>query len=118
MNLNHMQQLVYRVIQNNPGVQNDDAKLVAAVWRDSGWDNDKTLEYNIARMPRSESITRRRRELFNMGLISYSDNAHKRRMEAMENEQNNAAFQQHFGRNVRDELNNREVPEAISWLND
>lgn len=86
MKLNKLQQLVYATIQENPGVQNDDARLIAAVWRKSGWDDGRSLEDNIARVPRPESITRRRRELYNKDLIQYTDDAHTMRHEAFINE--------------------------------
>jgi len=88
MNLSKLQRLVYKVIQDNPGVQNDDAKLVAAVWRTEGWNDSRSLEDNIKRVTRSESITRRRRELHEAGLITYSGEAMKARTEAYKKEQN------------------------------
>jgi hypothetical protein len=98
MKLTSLQQTVLRVISTHPGVQNDDASLVAAVWRHKGWRDDLPLEENIRVLPRSESITRRRRELHNMGLIDYSQEAYKEREEAFKNE--------------------RELHGAVSWLND
>lgn len=92
MKLNKAQQLVYKVIQLNPGVQNDDADLVAAVWRSQGWSDARGLEQNIAGVMRSETITRRRRELFNMGLIEYSPEALKSRTEAFKQEQNTHSY--------------------------
>ena len=91
MNINKKQALVYRVIQNNPGVQNNDASLIAAVWRTEGWDDSKSLEENIAHVTRSETITRRRRELYNMGLIKYSTDAKEDREEAYLSERDNAS---------------------------
>lgn len=78
-------------IRQNPGIQNDDARLVAAVWRRKGWDDGVSLEDNIRRMPRSESITRRRRELHDKGLITYSPTANRRREEAFRNERDHAS---------------------------
>ena len=98
-NLSKKQRLVYEVIKANQGVQNNDADLIAAVWRYEGWNEYKSLEYNLSRMTRPETITRRRRELFNMGLIEYSETSLKDRSEAFDNERNN---------------NNH----AMSWLND
>ena len=86
--LNKIQRLVYKVIQDNPGCQNDDADLIAAVWRYEGWSDNRGLEQNIAGVTRSETITRRRRELFNMGLIEYSPEALKSRTEAFKKEVN------------------------------
>lgn len=91
MNINRMQKLVLTAINQNPGVQNDDAALIAAVWRSKGWDDGVSLEDNIRRMPRPESITRRRRELHNMGLITYTDEAMTERTEAFNKERAYAA---------------------------
>jgi hypothetical protein len=88
MNISKKQLLVYTVIQANPGCQNNDADLIAAVWRHENWSDGRSLEENISRVTRSETITRRRRELFNMGLITYSDKAMKDRTEAFKSEQN------------------------------
>lgn len=86
MKLNSMQKTVLDVINKYPGIQNSDAFLVAAVWREKGWDDSQPLEENIRIMPRSESITRRRRELHQMGLITYSQKADEARQEAFKNE--------------------------------
>ena len=74
------------MIVANPGVQNDDASLVSAVWRTEGWLDSGSLEDNLKRVTRSETITRRRRELHNMGLVTYSEKADKTRMVAFKNE--------------------------------
>jgi len=96
MDLNKKQQLVYRVIQLNPGVQNSDADLIAAVWRYEGWEDSRGLEQNIMTVTRPETITRRRRELFNMGLIDYNEEALTERTEAFINERDahSVVFQQ------------------------
>lgn len=86
MNLNKKQALVYKVIQLNPGVQNSDNDLIAAVWRYEGWNDQLSLEENLRRVTRPETITRRRRDLHTMGLIEYSKEADKQRMEAFESE--------------------------------
>jgi hypothetical protein len=81
MELTKSQRKVYQVIIDNPGVQNSDASLVAAVWRASGWDDDRTLEYNLNNVMNSETITRSRRYLHEKGLITYTREVHKNRME-------------------------------------
>jgi hypothetical protein len=86
MKLNRLQRLVYNAIQNYPGIQNDEAALVAAVWRIQGWSDENTLEENLKRVAHAESIARRRRELAEMGLITYSDQAQKMREEAFKAE--------------------------------
>jgi len=92
MNISAKQKLVYEVIQLNPGVQNNDADLIAAVWRHEGWNDGRSLEDNIARVTRSETITRRRRELFTMGLITYTDESLAERTDAFKSEQNNHSY--------------------------
>lgn len=88
MKLNKKLQLVYDVIQNNPGVENDDVRLLEAVWLREGWQDDKSLYWNLSRVTRSETVTRRRRDLHVMGLIQYSGEADQARKEAFENERN------------------------------
>lgn len=127
MNISNKQQLVYDVIQANPGVQNNDADLIAAVWRHEGWSDGRSLEENIAYVTRSETITRRRRELHVMGLIEYSDEALNERTEAFKAEQDNhsdyeEAFNQMFG--TKDlfesfpEVKRTNEYEAVSWLDE
>lgn len=99
--LNRKQKLVYEVIMANPGVQNDDVALLEAVWTREGWQEGKSLYWNLSRVTRSETITRRRRDLHQMGLIEYSKEADNERMEAFENERD-----QHS------------QGESWSWLND
>lgn len=86
MIISKKQELVLKAIRQNPGVENNDANLIAAVWRLEQWDEGRSLEENISRMTRPETITRRRRELHQMGLIDYSPEADKMREEAYINE--------------------------------
>jgi hypothetical protein len=91
MDISKKQQLVLEVIRANPGVQNNDSDLIAAVWKREGFENmyiRNGLEYAINHVTRSETITRRRRELYNMGLIEYSDSALDTRKQAYDNELN------------------------------
>jgi hypothetical protein len=81
------EKMVYDVIKANPGVQNNDDDLIAAVWRKEGWSDSKTLEDNIARVTRPETITRARRKLHEDGHITYSKTAHSRRTEAFKQAQ-------------------------------
>lgn len=91
VDLNKKQQLVYSVIQAKPWVANNDADLIAAVWRKENWDDGRSLEDNLRRVSRPETITRRRRELFNLGLITYTEEALEEREEAFINERDHAA---------------------------
>lgn len=99
MDINKKQALVFRVITLNPGCQNNDAELIAAVWRYENWDDSAALEENIARVTRPETICRRRRELHQMGLITYSKDAMKQREDAFTSERDHAS-----------------AHEAVSWL--
>lgn len=86
MDITKKQKLVLRAIKEYPGCENDDAMLIAAVWKLEGWDDTRGLLENIRRVTRPETITRRRRELANMGLINYSDKRTKEIAEAAHNE--------------------------------
>lgn len=101
IDLSKMQQNVLSVIRENPWAANDEAALLDLYWHKfCDWDDTKSLYWNLSRSTRPESITRRRRELFNLGLIEYSEEAEKRREEAMINEKERAA------------------PKAVSWMYD
>lgn len=101
--LNKKQKLVYDVIMAHPGVQNNDADLIAAVWRAEGWDDRRGLEQNIMGVTRSETITRRRRELFNMGLINYEGDILAERLEAFTSERDvhSNSFQDYINSRVK-----------------
>ena len=86
MDINKKQRLVYDVIRANPGCQDNDAELIAAVWRHEGWSDNLSLEENIAIVTRPDTITRRRRELHQMGLIDYSEQSDSEREQAFVNE--------------------------------
>ena len=78
-----IQDRVLRVIHSNPGVEDDDKQLLAAVWREEGWNDNLTLIDNLKRVSNPESITRARRKLHELGLIEYSDEADARREKEM-----------------------------------
>lgn len=86
MNLSKKQQLVLDAINRCPESANDDALLLEQVWLADGWDNNKSLYDNLCRVTRPETISRRRRELFNMGLIKYSETSLDERTTAFKNE--------------------------------
>ena len=117
--LTKKQKLVLGVILDNPGVQNDDATLIVAVWRREGWSDNRTLEQNLARVTRPETITRRRRELYNMGLITYSPQADKTRMKAFKNERDaHSTFTNFLGRDYEKDLEKLTIKEnkAVPWM--
>lgn len=101
VDLNDKQKKVLGVITRHPEAANNDAILLERYWIEvDHWDENKSLYWNLTKCTRSETITRRRRELHNLGLIEYSKDANKKRTEAFNNE--------------RDRSNNQ----AVSWLND
>jgi predicted transcriptional regulator len=90
--------LVYQVMQSNPITINNDSLLIASVWEKEGYDYSKSLYENLKKLTRPETITRSRRRLKELGLITYSEKADKERYEA---------FKQ-----AKDEH------KAVSWLKD
>lgn len=100
IDLNKKQRLVYEVIQEYPEAANSEVILLERVWQREGWDESKSLYWNLSHVTRPETISRRRRELYNLGLITYSTKAETERTEAFNNERERAA------------------PKAVSWLND
>jgi len=126
MKLTKTQQFVLDVINANDGVQNDEAYLIAAVWRTQGWSDHRSLEDNIRFAMHPESISRRRRDLFNFGLIKYSDKAMQTRTEAFKNELEAHSDYEH---SMNERFNSPleqigkltikpEDHQAVSWLND
>ncbi len=89
MNLNTKRQAVLGVIQRNPDAANDDMLLYERYWIEvDGWTPGRSMR----KCTRPETISRRRRELFNMGLITYTDEADKEREEAYVKERQYAAI--------------------------
>lgn len=86
MKLNAKQKLVLDVIKANPGVENDEALLISKVWERENWNSSCSLYENLKHVTHPETISRRRRELFNMGLITYTKEALSTRTKAFINE--------------------------------
>lgn len=87
IDLSKKQANVLKIIQEFPSAADDDATLLEQYWIEfDGWDESKGLHWNLSRCTRPETITRRRRELYNLGLIKYSDKSLKRRSKAFRNE--------------------------------
>jgi hypothetical protein len=85
--LSGKQKLVYEVIQRTPEAANSEALLLERYWVEvDNWDETKSLYWNLQRVTRPATIERRRRELFNLGLIEYSPEALKSRTEAFKKE--------------------------------
>lgn len=84
-----IKQMVVDAYHEDPNLVNDDSLLIAYIWSRCGWmqtTDDMPLAERIKYMPRPESITRRRREAHEEGLITYSKKASEDRMEAFKNE--------------------------------
>jgi hypothetical protein len=86
MDLNKKQRQVLDIIEDYPEAANDEPLLLSKFWKREGWSDSKSLEYNLRHVTRPETISRRRRELYNMGLITYSPKAEQDRTEAFSNE--------------------------------
>lgn len=78
---------VLEIIRQNPGCQNDEIRLLEAIYIAQGWDDTKSLYWNLSRVMHPESASRARRKLFEYGLIEYSEKAYKRRSKAFQTEQ-------------------------------
>lgn len=100
--------MVYEIIKNYPEAANNDAILLEQVWLKEGWDETKSLYWNLSKVTKPETISRRRRELAVMGLITYSKDATKRREEAFNNERERAASVAAPKKELK----------AVSWLKD
>lgn len=75
-NLTPKDKRVLKVIEDNPGCQNDDARLLDVFWHQAdGWDDTKSLYWNLSKVTPAESITRSRRKLHELGYIKYSKDA-------------------------------------------
>ena len=86
MNKEKIRSVIIELYNENRNVVNNDVLLLERVWLKLGWDEGKSLYDNLSRVPRPESITRRRRELHEEGLIEYSKAADKEREQAFKNE--------------------------------
>ena len=96
--LTKIQNKVLYIIKMWPESANDDAALLSNYWNFwDGWQEDKSLYWNLSRVTRPETISRRKRELYNLGLIKYSEERQKVVMEAFKNERDH---------------------KAVSWIND
>lgn len=82
MKLSKHQQLVMNAYNADPDCVNDETLLLERVFIACGWDETKSLYWNLQRMPHPESISRARRRLYELGLIQYSDEALKSRTSA------------------------------------
>jgi len=79
MKLTKNQQLVMDAYKADPNCVNEENTLLEAIWTNQGWDNTKSLYWNLQRVTHPESLSRSRRRLHELGLIKYSDEALARR---------------------------------------
>ena len=85
--LTKQQSLVLGVIRRHPAAADSEMFLLERYWIEvDKWDETKSLYWNLQRSTHAETISRRRRELYNMGLIEYSDKALKSRTKAFKKE--------------------------------
>jgi predicted transcriptional regulator len=77
--LTKTQKYILSIIKANPGCQNSDAKLLEAIWTHEGWQDGKSLYWNLSRVTSSETATRARRKLHELGLITYTKEVEKKR---------------------------------------
>lgn len=125
MNITAKQQLVLDAIHENPNAANDEALLLHLVWEKEGWDYDMSLYANLSHVTRPETVSRRRRELYNLGLITYSSDALNERTQAFKSELDNhsQAFDKILGHPMEqlDELTIRRTDNdhsAVPWMAD
>jgi len=77
-----LQKRVLGIIQDSPRAANDDPMLLDLYWHTyDGWDDKKSLYSNLSRISPSESITRARRKLHELGLIVYTEDTEQARYE-------------------------------------
>lgn len=92
MNINAKQKNVLHIITKYPDAANDEALLLSKYWWEiDGWNPLASLYDNLSKVTRPETITRRRRELYNMGLITYDQETTEEREEAFKAELDNAS---------------------------
>lgn len=81
-----VRRIILSIYADSPELVNHRTALLAAVWRDCGWNNNKSLEDNLEAMPSAETVSRRLRELHQEGLVSYTEKELERRTEAFTHE--------------------------------
>ena len=96
-NLTPMQRLVLKACRTQPEAIDDDAVLQATVWLMEGWSDQRSLLENLRMVPRAATLSRRRRELVEVGILTASDEANAKRHEAFVNE-----LERHSSVNVRE----------------
>lgn len=79
-NLTPKDKRVLECIERHPGIQNSDAKLLDTYWHEvDGWDDSKSLYWNLLKVTPPGSITRSRRKLHEKEYIVYEEEVEKAR---------------------------------------
>jgi hypothetical protein len=116
--MNHQKKLdtVIAVIKEFPEAANNDSILLEKYWLKEGWDESKSLYWNLSRVTRPETVSRRRREAFNLGLIEYSPEAFKARKKAYERERDVHSYFEDTKAEIVNKLNlkNRTVVKFVN----
>lgn len=98
--MSKMQKFVKLCIDRHPEAVNDDAALEAAGLELKGLGSYDYFYRLLKRAHRTETLTRRRRELIQAGIVKASDEATKRREEAMSSERDLARTKPHWSTNL------------------
>ena len=85
VNSRNIRAKIERAYARNRKVADDDKLLLAKVWLDSGWDNNKALIDNLRNMPSPETIRRTRQKMVEDGAICPSLTASERRYKNFKN---------------------------------
>ena len=97
IDLNRIQKNVFAIMTKYPKAIDENPLLLERYWIEyDGWDDTKSLYWNLTKCTRAETILRRAREVREMALVKLGEDEQKRRDEAFKNE--------------------RERPKAVSWL--
>jgi len=86
---------IYNLYLEDERVASDDALLLARYWG-KDWDYQASLESNLKRLTRPETITRCRRKLINNGTIKATAQAELERYEAFKAERDEHSDQAGF----------------------
>lgn len=93
MNLNKIQKNVLDICTRYPEAVDNRDMLLEKYWLEiDGWDEDKSLYWNLQRSTRPETVIRRLREVREMGLVEHSPEVAKKNIQAMKNERDRVKY--------------------------